>query len=183
MSEAVNFGPLAVLVGTWKGDSGSDLAPEPDGKETTPYYETLTVEAVGDVTNAEKQTLAVLRYHQVVSRKVDDEVFHDQTGYWTWDAATGVISHSLTIPRSVCVLAGGQATEGDGYIEIAVAAKVGDADWGIVQSPFMRDNAKTVAFEYQVKISGDSLIYSETTSLEIYGKPFAHTDGNTLKRA
>ncbi len=68
MSE-VDFGPLAALVGTWTGDNGTDVAPEPDGEETTPYFETITIEEVGDVTNAEKQTLAVLSYHQVVSRK------------------------------------------------------------------------------------------------------------------
>lgn len=181
-SNNINYGPLAALIGTWKGDSGTDVAPEPDGKESTPYYETITIDAAGDVTNAEKQTLAVLRYHQVVSKKVNDEVFHDQIGYWTWDSATGVISQSLTIPRSVCVLAGGSATENTDSVEIKVSAKAGDTDWGIIQSPFMRDNAKTVAFEHKVTISGNTMTYSETTSLDIYGKPFEHTDGNTLER-
>ncbi len=68
MSEsiAVDYGPLAPLIGTWKGDKGMDVAPEPDGAEDSPYYETIIFEDIGVVTNAERQDLAVLRYHQVV---------------------------------------------------------------------------------------------------------------------
>ena len=96
----INYGPLTGLIGSWQGDKGIDLAPEPDGEESHAYYEALTFEAAGDVTNAGKQTLAVLRYHQVVQRKIDDAVFHDETGYWMWDSNTNTIMHSLTIPRA-----------------------------------------------------------------------------------
>ena len=188
MSEAniidgVNYGPLAKLVGKWKGDKGKDLAPEPDGEEETPYHETLTFEAIGDVTNAESQTLSVLRYHQVVSKKSDNQVFHDETGYWMWDPASDTIMHSLAIPRGVCVLAGGKTNSADGGNTVLdVKAVSGDKDWGIVQSPFMQEKAKTVEFRHNVSIEGDELTYSETTVLEIYGKSFDHTDSNTLKR-
>jgi hypothetical protein len=33
-----------------------------------------------------------------------------------------------------------------------------------------------------LKISGDQMVYEETTSLDIYGRQFAHTDANTLQR-
>ena len=105
--EGIDYGPLACLVGVWKGDAGTDVSPEPDGDEVNPYYETLVFEAAGDVTNAEEQTLAIVRYHQVVTRKSNDEVFHDQIGYWTWDSASGTIAQSVNIPRVVAVLAGG----------------------------------------------------------------------------
>ena len=184
MIDGIDYGPLEGLVGTWTGDKGLDLAPEPDGKEETPYYETINFIAAGDVTNAEIQTLVIVRYHQVVSKKKNDEVFHDEVGYWTWDRATNAIAHSLTIPRAVCVLAGGvyEASQGDSVV-LEVAAREGDSDWGIVQSPFMRDNAKTTAFTHRIEIRGDTLVYSETTTLDIYGSTFAHTDGNTLTRA
>ncbi len=176
----VDFGPLAGLVGVWKGDKGMDRSPEPEGTEENPYYETITFEAVGDVTNAEEQVLAAVRYHQVVSRKSNDKVFHDETGYWIWDAKAGIVMHSLMIPRAVGLLAGGRAKPTDTKLEVRAA--LNDPDWGIVQSPFMRDKAKTVAFEHSVSIEGDQLSYSETTHLEIYGKSFDHTDSNTLKR-
>jgi hypothetical protein len=180
----VDYGPLAGLIGTWQGDKGTDVSPEPDGSEETPYFETIVFEAAGDVENAESQKLAIVRYHQVVSRKSNGEVFHDQIGYWTWDPASKTIAHSITIPRAVAVLAGGTFA-GDpkaGEVVLEVGAKLGDADWGILQSPFMRDNAKTVAFEYKATLSGDELEYSETTFLEIYGRSFDHTDTNQLRR-
>jgi hypothetical protein len=186
----INYGPLTGLIGTWQGDKGIDLAPEPDGEESHPYYETLTFEAAGDVTNAGKQTLAALRYHQVVQRKIDDAVFHDETGYWMWDSDSNTIMHSLTIPRGLALLAGGPGPEhgGDGAvhteaIKLEVAAKTDDPDWSIVQSPFMRDNAKTLAFSHKITLEQDRLCYSETTTLDIYGRIFEHTDQNELLRA
>ena len=73
--EEVDYGPLAGLIGVWQGDKGMDIAPEPDGTEENPYYETITFEAGGDLKNAEDQVLAGVRYHQVVKRKSDDGIF------------------------------------------------------------------------------------------------------------
>ena len=179
MAANIDYGPLQALVGVWKGGRGLDVAPEPDGSEDNPYYETITFEVVGDVKNAGSQCLAVIRYHQVVQRQSNDEVFHDQMGYWIWDAATGTVMHSLMIPRAVTLLAGGKQTA-DGVLE--VAAKAGDEDWGIVQSPFMRDNARTTEFTQKIEVSEEKLSYSQTTILDIYGKVFEHTDENELIR-
>ena len=63
-----------------------------------------------------------------------------------------------------------------------MAAAVDDPNWGIVQSPFMRDQARTVRFQHDVTIDGDTLAYAETTFLEIYGRSFDHTDANELTR-
>jgi hypothetical protein len=181
--EGIDYGPLACLVGVWTGSEGMDVAPEPDDDEYNPYYESLSFEAAGDVTNAEEQTLSVVRYHQVVRRKSTDKVFHDQVGYWLWDPATSVIVQTLTIPRAVTLLAGGKAEiDGDSTV-FEVRAVDGDADWGIVQSPFMQEKARTVEFRHRVSVTGDRLVYEETTVLDIYGKKrYEHTDGNTLQR-
>lgn len=181
--DGIDYGPLAALIGTWEGEKGVDIAPEPDGEERNLYYEKILYEAIGDVTNAESQVLAVLRYHQVVRRKSNSKVFHNETGYWSYDASSGVIMHSLTIPRGVALLAGGGAeTASDGSIEIKVAASVDSDEWGIVQSPFMQQNARTTAFNHRVTVNGDEMSYDETTVLEIYGKTFDHTDRNRLTR-
>ena len=181
--EGIDYGPLACLVGTWKGDEGMDVAPEPDDDEHNPYYETISYVAAGDVTNAEEQTLSVVRYHQVVSRKSNDKVFHDQVGYWLWDPATGVICQTLTIPRAVTLLAGGKASVDGGTTVLEVESKEADAEWGIVQSPFMQHKARTTAFKHKITVDGDSMRYDQTTFLDIYGKnAYEHTDGNTLKR-
>ena len=108
--DGIDYGPLACLIGVWKGSDGMDVSPEPDDDERNPYYETIVFEAAGDVTNAEEQTLSVVRYHQEVRRKSTDKVFHDQVGYWLWDPATDQVCQTLTIPRAVTLLAGGKAT-------------------------------------------------------------------------
>jgi hypothetical protein len=186
---AVDFGPLTPLIGTWKGDKGMDVAPEkPDSpaqktpEEKNPFYETLTIEPVGDVTNAEEQTLVVLRYHQAVFRKSNDEQFHDEVGYWIWNAENETVMQSLLIPRAVGLLAGGKVKEDKDGLTIEVTAGVNNPDFGIVQSPFMQRKAKTEHFKHTVTVKGDRMIYKESTILKIYGKTFDHTDGNILER-
>ena len=161
------------------------ISTEPDGAENNPYYETISFTAIGDVTNAESQTLAVLHYRQIVQRKSDDKVFHDETGYWMWDADAQTIMHSLTIPRAVSVLAGGKHNgerTDDGSFILEVSAGFNDKDWQIIQSPFMRDNARTTAFHHRITVGNGELSYLETTIVDIYGKVFEHTDQNELTR-
>lgn len=182
---AIDYGPLAGLIGTWRGDKGIDIAPEPDGKEINPFYETITFSAVGDVTNAETQVLVVIHYRQIVQRKSNDKVFHDETGYWYWDDQAGVIMQSLTIPRAVSLLAGGNydgSVNDDGSVTLEVNASEADQDWHIIQSPFMQKNARTTKFQHLININTNSLKYSETTIVDIYGKEFVHTDQNELIR-
>lgn len=179
----VDFGPLKELIGVWKGEDGVDVAPEPDGAETNPYFETITYSAVGGVTNAESQNLAAVHYRQIVQRKSDGKVFHDETGYWMWDREAETVMHSLVIPRAVCVLAGGRYTgkkDAEGRTIIEVAAKITGDSWKIIQSPFMQENASTTEFRQKVVVGSGKLSYSETTMVDIYGKMFEHTDQNEL---
>ncbi len=179
----VDYGPLHSLIGHWRGSDGMDVSPEPDGDEHSPYYETIVYEACGDVDNAESECLAIVRYHQVVSRKSNDKVFHNETGYLTWCAATGVITQSFVIPRGVAVVAGGTGATTKNGSKLDVAAALDSDDYGITQAPFMRDNASTQSFTHTIEVDGDQLRYSETTEVDIYGKVFTHTDENTLVRA
>lgn len=184
--DGVNYGPLAVLLGVWKGDKGVDKAPEPDGEERNPYYETICFEAAGDVDNAEEQLLAIVRYHLSVSRKSNDEVFHDQVGYWLWDSADNSIVETFTIPRAVAVVAGGilgQPETLEQELVFEVAAEAGSLEFGIVQAPFMYNKAKTTAFSHTLTVKGDEMHYTQTTVLDIYDKKsYQHTDMNTLHR-
>jgi len=181
----IDYGPLAGLIGTWKGDRGRDMAPEADGIEENLYYETLTFIAAGEVDNAETQELVSIHYHQLVKRIADDKAIHNQTGYWIWDAAAKTIMHSFTIPRGVCVIAGG-THQGElnesGDITLTEAAAVDDSDWQIIQAPFMQGNARTTDFKQTIKFDDRYLSYSQSTVVEIYGKCFDHTDENQLTR-
>ncbi|MBD2857531.1 FABP family protein [Spongiibacter sp. KMU-158] len=181
--DGVDYGPLFGLLGMWRGDRGIDKAPEPDGEDVSPFYETVFFEACGDVDNAETQVLAVVRYHQVVHRKSNDKVFHNESGYWSWDKDSDLIMQSFSIPRGVSVVAGGKAHIDDkGRTVIEVSAKKGDDEWGIVEAPFMRDNASSRSFQKKIILDGDSMIYNEATLLDIYGREYNHTDANRLQR-
>ena len=180
--DIIAYGPLEDLIGTWTGDKGMDIAPEPDGTEENPYHETIIFEAIGTVKNAREQELSILRYHQEVIEKSTEEQFHDEVGYLTWEPETKVVTLSFTIPRHVTVIAGGQVSDEAPNSPIMLSAALDDPNWPISQAPFMRDNAKTTAFSRVLSVDGDTLIYSQTTSLDIYGRAFEHTDGNSLKR-
>lgn len=185
MSEIVevNYGPLAALVGVWKGDKGMDIAPESDGTEENPYYETITIDEGGDLTNGEEQVLSVLFYRRIVKRKSDGGIFHDQTGYWMWDAKENVIMFSLNIPRAVSLLAGTKLNDSNyksGKLSIDISAGIENEDWGIVQSPFMKQKALTKAYRQELTIENGVMKYAETTMLDIYGREFEHTDKNEL---
>ncbi|MCH7496606.1 MAG: FABP family protein [Candidatus Marinimicrobia bacterium] len=179
----IDYGPLNELIGVWRGAKGLDVAPEPAGAEDNPYFETITYLAIGDVTNAESQVLWAVHYRQIVQRKSNNEIFHDETGYWMWDPKEETIMHALAIPRGVSVLAGGTYTgarDAEGRVMIEVAAKLDDSNWKIIQSPFMLEYARTTEFRQHITVGNGKLSYSETTIVEIYGKVFEHTDQNDL---
>ena len=91
--------------------------------------------------------------------------------------------HSLQIPRAVGLIAGGVWNGSTDALVLDVSAKHDDRDWQIVQSPFMRDNARTLEFHHTITLDADTLVYAQTTVVNIYGKRFEHTDQNTLSKA
>lgn len=183
--DGIDYGPLVLLAGFWRGDKGMDVAPESDGTtEKNPFYEETLFELAGDLSNANRQKLAIVRYHQKVYRKSNNEQFHDQLGYWLWDAADQRVMHTLVIPRGVALVAAG-TFDPAGFTGDSVTLQVRSEDggeWGIAQSAFMRDNARTTAFDMTMEVKGHQMTYSETTYLDIYGRKFDHTDNSILFR-
>ncbi|PKF81246.1 hypothetical protein CW749_00975 [Vibrio sp. vnigr-6D03] len=178
--DGMDFGPLASLVGTWKSveAGGVDIAPAqkgtPQGEGTpavTPFYEVITFEVAADAVNASSQSLVALYYKQEVFRKADDTKFHDQRGYFIYDADNQIVYNSFCVPRTTCVTAEGQA----GKQMTLTASKR-----GIAESNFMTDNATTTGFSMTISIEDEKLTYSQNTVLNIYGNAMAHTDASTL---
>jgi hypothetical protein len=181
--DGVDYGPLAQLLGKWIGDKGLDIAPDADGNpDLSPFSDELTFTVAGRTENAEEQELVVIKYHQVVRKKENGLIFHDQIGHWMYEPTTGLIMHSLTIPRGVCVLAGGSVEVEGSKSSFEVKAKQSSDTFGILQSPFMLEKAKTTAFEMKLVVKGNALNYKEIISLIIYGKKFEHIDENVLQR-
>ncbi|CAM4054761.1 MULTISPECIES: heme-binding beta-barrel domain-containing protein [Vibrio] len=178
----LDFGPLAQFVGTWKSveSGGVDISPAQEGTTQgkgapaiTPFYEVMTFEVAADAKNASEQYLVALYYKQEVFRKLDDTKFHDQRGYLIYDKDNQMVYNSYCVPRTTCVTAEGPAGN---EMTLKVAAR------GIAESNYMTANASTTDFTMNIKIDGDTLTYSQTTALDIYGNAFAHTDSSVLER-
>lgn len=181
--EKEGYGPLAALIGTWEGTRGEDIAPEPDGTEVNSYYEKIVFTGLGTTENAESQQLSVVFYTQEVRRNTNDKLLHHETGYWLWEKDSDTVVHSLTIPRGMCVLAAGKFSQVDGESTLNVEAQIEQSEWQIIQSPFMMKNAKMRAYQQQMIVSEETLSYSQTMMLDIYGKEFEHTDNSVLTRS
>ena len=179
--DGVDYGPLYHLIGTWSGHSGSDRAPKPDGDDVTCFYETIKFSPVGKVFNAEEQGLVAIHYHQIVTRKSDDLVYHNQTGYWMWDKDSDKIMYSIAIPRAVCLLAEGVYKTAKN-ISFDLKTNLSAPSESIVQSEFMNQKAKTENFEIKLELSKEELSYEQITYLDIYGKKFEHKDSNRLTK-
>ncbi|HFQ5065557.1 heme-binding beta-barrel domain-containing protein [Vibrio vulnificus] len=179
----LDFGPLAKLIGEWKTTEGGgvDIAPGQEGSNVgkggpavEPYYETMIFEPAADAKNASDQYLVALYYKQEVFRKRDNGKFHDQRGYLIYDKENQMVYNSYCIPRAVCVV-----TEGKVGDKIQFKTK----QRGIAESEYMSKNDTTTDFTMLLDITEKDVIrYSQTTSLHVYGKPFAHTDTSTLVR-
>ncbi|MFQ5444436.1 MAG: heme-binding beta-barrel domain-containing protein [Nitrospinales bacterium] len=185
MSEEIlrHLGPLARLAGVWEGDKGQDTAPSPDrGAETNEFRERMTFEPFGPVKNHE-QVLFGLRYTTTAWPLGEDQPFHEELGYWLWDADQKQVMRCFLVPRGVTILAGGRV-EPDAE-SFALTADVGSATYGICSNRFLNEAFKTVRYELKVDLpDAQTLRYEEDTLIQIKGKPdlFHHLDSNTLRR-
>ena len=178
-----NLGPLGPLAGTWEGVKGDDTAPSDDrGTETNKFRERMTFEPIGMVNNHE-QTLYGLRYATMAWRLGEDSPFHEEVGYWLWDAQAKQALRCFVVPRGVTVTAGGTVEPDAKSFELA--ADVGSETYGICSNQFLDKEFKTVRYELKVTIHDDqSFSYEEDTQLQVKGQKdiFHHIDKNTLKR-
>lgn len=178
-----NLGPLAPLAGIWEGDKGDDTAPDDDrGTETNKFRERMTFEPMGPVNNHE-QMLYGLRYATTAWRIGEDNPFHEEVGYWLWDAQAKQVLRCFIVPRGVAVIAGGTVEPDAKSFELT--ADAGSETYGICSNQFLDKEFKTVRFELKVTIHDDqSFSYEEDTQLQIKGRKdlFHHIDKNTLKR-
>jgi len=177
-----NLGPLRRLAGTWTGTRGADSHPFAEGTEEDPYVEHYELTPIDAQTNG-PQLFYGLHYHTHITKPGEVEAFHDQTGYWLWEPATGSIVFTLAIPRGQVAMAGGTAAADATTFE--VAARCGDPHFGIITNPFLDYAFHTVSFAMTVTVASDEeWSYHQDTILEVRGVEgaFHHTDRNTLTR-
>lgn len=182
--DITKLGPLAPLVGIWEGDKGDDIAPDDDrvSIENNKYRERLVLEPTGEVNNHE-QSIYGLRYSTLVYRIGAEEPFHEEMGYFLWDAANRQVMKCFTVPRGYAVNAGGTA-EADAK-SYSMAADIGSDTYGILSNQWLVNEFKTVHYDISIDVHDDgSFSYAQDTVIEIKGQDeaFHHTDRNTLKR-
>jgi hypothetical protein len=179
------LGPLAALVGTWEGDQGLDVAYS-HAKEMiaeTPYRERMTFSSFGPVDNG-TQSLFGLDYRTAAWREGEEIPFHTEVGYWLWDAAAGQVMRCFMVPRGSTILAGGPATPN--ATTFTMQAEVGSETYGILSTPYLAKQARTVLYQVTMSLDDDgSLLYESTTTIEHARLPevLLHVDRNRLRRA
>lgn len=178
------LGPLARLVGSWEGTKGTDLSPDDDPSqiETNLYREEAVFEPTGEVNNHAQQLFG-LRYRMTAWRIDAADPFHEELGYWLWDAANRQVMRCFMVPRGVTLIAGGTADADATRFDLA--ADLGSATYGICSNPFLDREFQTVRYELSVDLSAeDTFAYRQDTQMKIPGQSeiFHHTDENTIAR-
>lgn len=175
-----NLGPLVRLAGVWEGTRGVDVNPKADGPETRKYYERIEMQPIDPQANG-PQLFYGLRYHIHVNTHEEDITFHDQVGYWLYEAATGLIIQTLTIPRGQTAIAAGHAKTGDR--KLVVKAERGTSEYGICSTTFLELAFRTDSYELTIDFHDDgSWSYVQDTMLMVkdQSEPFRHRDHNRL---
>ncbi|MBJ7499257.1 MAG: FABP family protein [Sphingopyxis sp.] len=175
-----NLGPLRRLAGIWEGQRGVDINPKADGPETRQYYERIELQPIDPQANG-PQLFYGLRYHLHVNTREEDIAFHDQVGYWLYEAATGLILQTLAIPRGQIAIASGHA-EPDAS-RLVVKATRGETEYGICSTSFLDLAFRTDSYQLTIDFHDDgSWSYVSDTTLMVKGRdePFLHRDRNRL---
>lgn len=84
-----NLGPLRGMAGVWEGERGLDVKPKVDGPRKQAYMERIDLQPIDPQTNG-PQLLYGLRYHTHITKPGLVKTYHEQVGYWLWEAASGV---------------------------------------------------------------------------------------------
>jgi hypothetical protein len=177
-----NLGPLRAMAGVWEGAKGLDVNPNIDGTGRQAYVERIELQPIDPQSNG-PQFFYGLRYHTRIVKPGEIQTYHDQVGYWLWEPATGLIVHTLTIPRGQIALATGHAAPGD--TRFTVAATRGRTENGICSTAFLEYAFRTDSFQIEVTINPDGTwSYVEDAVMQVRGQdqPFHHVDRNTLTK-
>jgi hypothetical protein len=177
-----NLGPLARLAGVWesRGDSGADINPKADGPENRVYRERMEAHPIDPQTNG-PQLFYGLRYHVHINAPEEDATFHDQTGYWLWEPATGLVLQTVAIPRGQVALASGFAAADAKTLKLSAVR--GKTDYGICSTAFLEQAFRTESYAIEVNFHEDgSWSYVTETMLAVRGQEalFNHKDQNRL---
>jgi hypothetical protein len=179
-----NLGPLARLAGVWEsqGPRGRDINPKAEGPENRIFSERFEAHPIDPQTNG-PQLFYGLRYHMHINAPEEDATFHDQTGYWLYEPATGLILQTVAIPRGQVALASGTAAPD--ATTLRLSAERGKTDYGICSTTFLEQAFRTDSYTIALTFHDDgSFSYVTETMLAVRGQEglFNHRDENRLHK-
>jgi hypothetical protein len=177
-----NLGPLRRLAGLWEGVKGVDVNPKAEGPERREYVERIDMQPIDAQANG-PQLFYGLRYHIHILATDEDATFHDQTGYWLWEPATGLVLQTLSIPRGQVAIASGHAAPD--AAGLVVTARRGETEYGICSTAFLEYAFRTDSYRLEITFEADGRwSYVSDTLLQVRGRaePFQHRDRNTLTK-
>ncbi|HWZ65071.1 MAG TPA: heme-binding beta-barrel domain-containing protein [Steroidobacteraceae bacterium] len=177
-----HLGPLRRLAGIWESALGIDINPKADGPQRREYSERIELQPIDAQSNG-PQLLYGLRYHTRILAPEEEATFHDQTGYWLWEPATGLVIQTLSIPRGQVAIASGHASPD--ATELVLTAERGRTDYGICSTSFLEYAFRTDSYRIEVVFNPDGTwSYVLDTVLMVHGRdqPFLHRDCNTLRK-
>ena len=188
-----NLGPLRAMAGTWESVAGADEHPVGPGSDADAaeivagiqhnvFVERYDLQPIDPQTNG-PQIFYGLRYHVHIVKPGEVETFHDQVGYWLWEPAANLVTHTIAIPRGQVALAAGPA-EADST-EFEVTAALGSEIYGILSNPFLDAAFRTLSFRMRVTANADGTwSYEEDTVMQLPDRdePFHHIDRNTFRQ-
>lgn len=181
------LGPLTPLVGEWEGNVGVDVSyhNKDDEISETSYFEKAWFKPIPTTENGQ-QVLEGLNYKMTAWRHGEEAMdpFHDEVGYLLWEKASGQVMRAVVFGRGIACLQGATAKPRDKVIHFK--ATPGSPTYGILQNPYLLDNAELKEFTTSFTFNDDgSLSYSSDLVLKLKGmggKEMHHTDRNTLRR-
>lgn len=175
------WGPLSGWVGCWEGQQGLDVSPSDDrGIERNVFREVTRFEPLSPVQNHEQEMYG-LRYITTATRLGEKDPFHEDMGYWLWDAKASFLIKSFTVPRGIALIAGGRVDARATRFELR--AQEDSRVCGVVQNPFLEKEFRITRFDLRIDVQpGRSFSYEQTTFMHMKGRPepFLHTDRNIL---
>ncbi|MFO1072400.1 MAG: hypothetical protein U1E17_06910 [Geminicoccaceae bacterium] len=92
-----NLGPLRGLAGVWRSAAGDDTAPKAAGPERKPFLEQAEEMQPSIRRRMAQPLLRAALPHPHHDAEGEAITFHDQTGYWLWEPATGLVLQTLAI--------------------------------------------------------------------------------------
>lgn len=137
---------------------------------------------LGPVRNG-PQELYGLRYSTTIWPLGEDDAFHEELGYWLWDAGQKQVLRCFMVPRGVLINAGGDA-EADST-NFHLSAEVGSETYGILSNKYLNESYKTMRYRLDVSIHNDKTFsYNEDTQLwiPVNEDVFHHRDKNLLTK-